>query len=142
MLTCSDDEVQGCIGGASQRNDVVYSEMSEAGNEGHGTCQHSSKDDSPYPAADHSKALHWHIACITLKCRQHHSGQAHPTVMDSWMDVLACTRCMYGFLRRQVMQSRTAGFTDRKASTAGCTADYWQWLTSWRCECPCSTGLC
>ena len=107
MLTCSDDEVQGCIGGASQRNDVVYPEMSEAGDEGHGTCQHSSKDDSPYPAADHSKAVHWHITCITLKCIQYHSGslffffssitvgkRIHQSWTAGWMCWLAQDACM------------------------------------------------
>lgn len=52
MLTCSDDEVQRCVGGAGQGYDVVDPEVAEAGNEGHGECQDGSKDDCPYPAAD------------------------------------------------------------------------------------------
>jgi hypothetical protein len=74
MLTCSDDEVQGCVGGASQRNDVVYSEMSEAGNEGHSTCEHSSKDDGPYPAADHNRILLCILLASQLRCIQQHNS--------------------------------------------------------------------
>ena len=49
-LTCCNNEVDSSVGCAGEGDDVVDPEVAEGGDEGHGACQHCSKDQGPCPA--------------------------------------------------------------------------------------------